>query len=66
MAIEVKPLNTYIMTDYRVICDGDLLFLMNNGYHIDWIIDTKAEKVYNTSKMKNISNPKPLKVNEDR
>jgi len=54
------------MTDYRVICDGDLLFIMNSGYHIDWIIDTKEEKVYNTSKIKNISNPKPLKVDENR
>lgn len=39
------------MNDYRVICDGDLLFIMNSGYHIDWIIDKKEEKVYNTSKM---------------
>lgn len=54
------------MNDYRVICDGELLFLMNNGYHIDWIIDTKEEKVYNTSKMKNISKPKPLKADENR
>ena len=52
--------------EYRVICEDGLLFLMNEGYHIDWIIDTKAEKVYNTSKMKKISKPQPLDTNENR
>lgn len=51
--------------NYRVIEEDDLLFLMNNGYHIDWIIDTKTEKVYNTSKIK-IYNPKPINTDENR
>lgn len=49
--------------EYRVICDDGLLFLMNEGYHIDWIIDTKDEKVYNTSKLQTL--PK-LNTNENR
>lgn len=49
--------------EYRVICDDNLLFLMNEGYHIDWIIDTETEKVYNTSKLQKL--PK-LKTNENR
>lgn len=54
------------MNDYKVICDGDLLFLMNCGYHIDWIIDTKDEKVYNTSKISPIKEPSKLHTDEDR
>ena len=39
--------------NYKVTSDGSLLFLMDENYHIDYIIDTENETLVITKKDEN-------------